>query len=112
MKYTLPMPPSVNAMYRRNPKGYGMYKTPEAKMWIAECLRHIRRKNPLKGKIDVSVEFYFQREADIDNRLKPLLDLLQEANVVENDKQVYSLVVTKFFDKVKPRVELVVQENN
>lgn len=106
------MPPSVNAMYRRNPHGFGMYKTPEAKAWITECLNHIGRKTPLKGKIDVSVEFYFARESDIDNRLKPLLDLLQEANVVENDKQVYSLVVTKYFDKVKPRVELVVQENN
>lgn len=112
MKYTLPMPPSVNAMYRRNPRGFGMYKTPEAKAWITECLSHIRRKNPLKGKIDVSAEFYFARESDIDNRLKPLLDLLQEANVVENDKQVYSLVVTKLFDKVNPRVELVVVENN
>lgn len=112
MKYTLPMPPTSNLMYRRNPRGYGLYKTPEAKMWIAECLRHIRRKNPLKGKVDVSVELYFKIEADIDNRLKPLLDLLQEANVVENDKQIYSLVVTKFFDKKNPRVELVVQENN
>ena len=112
MKYILPMPPSVNAMYRRNPRGFGMYKTPEAKMWIENCKHKIRRKNPLKGKIDLSVQFYFAREADIDNRLKPLLDLLQEVHIVENDKQVYSLVVTKDFDKQNPRVELEVMENN
>ena len=112
MRYILPMPPSVNAMYRRNPKGYGMYKTPEAKMWTAECMRHIRRKNPLKGKVDVSIEFYFKRERDIDNSVKAALDLMQQANVIENDSQVYSLLVTKDFDKANPRVELEVQEND
>ena len=112
MRYILPMPPSVNAMYRRNPKGYGMYKTPEAKMWTAECMRHIRRKNPLKGKVDVSVNLYLLRERDIDNSLKAILDLLQEANIVVNDSQVYSLLVTKDFDKANPRVELEVQEND
>ena len=112
MKYTLSMPPSVNAMYRRNPKGYGMYKTPEAKMWINECLRHIRRKNPLKGKVDVSIEFYFKRERDIDNSIKAALDLMQQANVIENDSQVYSLLITKGFDKDNPRMEISIEENN
>lgn len=106
------MPPSVNQMYRRNPKGHGMYKTPEAKVWIQKCLSIIKKKNPLKGKVDVGIELYFQREADIDNRIKPILDLLQEAKILDNDKQVYSLVVNKYFDKNDPRVELNIQENN
>ena len=81
-------------------------------MWTSECMRHIRRKNPLKGKVDVSVNLYLLRERDIDNSLKAILDLLQEANIVVDDKQVYSLLVTKDFDKTNPRVELDVQENN
>lgn len=112
MRYTLPMPPSVNAMYRRNPKGYGMYKTPEAKMWIQECLHIIRRKNPLKGNIDLDIRLFFKRDADIDNRLKPLFDVLQDANVIVNDIQVQSMVVTKYSDKANPRVEIEIRENN
>lgn len=81
-------------------------------MWINECLRHIRRKNPLKGKVDVSIEFYFKRERDIDNSVKAALDLMQQANVIENDSQVYSLLITKGFDKDNPRMEISIEENN
>ena len=112
MKYTLPMPPTSNLMYRRNPRGYGLYKTAEAKMWVQQCLRIIRRKNPLKGSIDLDITLYFKRDADIDNRLKPLFDVLQDANVIVNDIQIQSMVVTKLFDKTNPRVEIEVRENN
>jgi Holliday junction resolvase RusA-like endonuclease len=112
MKYTLPMPPTANLMYRRNPRGYGLYKTAEAKMWVQQCLKIIRRKNPLKGNIDLDIQLYFKRDADIDNRLKQLFDVLQDANVIVNDIQVQSLVVTKFQDKQNPRVEIEIRENS
>lgn len=112
MKYKLPMPPSVNAMYRRSRGSFGMYKTAEAKAWVEDCRRVIRRKNPLKGRVDVSVNFYFERECDLDNRFKALFDVLQETNVIENDRQIYSIVATKDFDRKNPRVEIEVMEND
>lgn len=113
MKVTLPIPPSVNAMYRRTHASFGMYKTAEAKAWIKECATILRknRSKIIKGKVDVDAHFFFERESDLDNRLKALLDLLQECLVIQNDKQVYSILATKDFDKKNPRVEVVLREN-
>lgn len=108
------MPPSINRLYRRNPNGYGMYKTAEAKLWLLECNKLIRQqglKNVMKGKVDITAWFYFEREADLDNRLKSLLDCMQENLVIENDKQIYSINAIKGFDKKNPRVEIDIREN-
>lgn len=109
IKFTLPMSPSVNAMYRHH--GHITYKTAEAKMWIKSCEKCIGRHKTIRGHVDVELRFFLQREADLDNRIKSLLDVLQEYKVIENDKQVYSILATKDFDKKQPRVEVRVIEN-
>lgn len=106
MNYTLPMSPSVNAMYRRSPGTYGMYKTMEAKKWISQCLKIIGEAKTLSEDVGVEVEFYFKRECDLDNRLKSLMDILQESKVIEDDKQVYRIIAKKAFDKKNPRIEV------
>ena|SRR3990167_2482946 len=102
---TLPVPPSVNAMYRRR-GGYGMYKTEEANEWVNKCLRKIKKVEPFVREVEVSMYFFFKRETDLDNRIKALLDILQESGVIKNDKQVHSLLAFKEFDKDNPRVEV------
>ena len=112
IEVTLPLPPSVNAMYKRG-RGYGLYKSKEAKEWVTECL-WLLKKNRKKfgGKVDVEIHFFFKRDSDIDNRIKPLLDLFQEAGVYKNDKQVYSIYVGKNLHKdEEPRVEVTIYEN-
>ena len=113
MKFTLPIPPSINAMYRRKTYGYGLYKTAEARLWIVEAKKIILkdRKKTILGKVDIDAFFYFARDRDIDSSLKSLLDVLQEAKVYKNDSQVYSLLVQKQKDKDNPRVELEILEN-
>lgn len=106
MNYTLPMSPSVNAMYRRSPGTYGMYKTMEAKKWIKECLKIIDNVIPLVGEVGVDIDFFFKRECDLDNRLKSLIDVIQEAGIIENDSQVYRIVAKKAFDRENPRIEV------
>lgn len=110
MKLTLPMSPSVNEMYRHH--GHITYKTKVAKDWIKVCLKSIRKRRTITGHVDISAYFYFKRDRDIDNGLKALLDVLQEAKVIANDSQVYSLVCTKDFDKENPRVEVTVLAND
>lgn len=110
MKLTLPIPPSVNQMYRHH--GHITYKTKVAKDWIKLCLASIKTRKTIKGHVDLSVNFYFKRDRDIDNSLKALLDVLQESKMIENDSQVYSLLATKDFDKDNPRVEVCLVENN
>ena len=100
------MSPSVNAMYRRSPGTYGMYKTIEAKNWIKGCLKIIDKTIPLVGEVAVDIEFFFKRESDLDNRLKALLDVIQEAGIIENDSQVYRIIAKKAFDKSNPRIEV------
>ena len=110
MKYVLPMSPSVNAMYRRCPGSYGMYKTIDAKKWISECKKIIGLAKTLSGEVGVDVEFYFKRESDTDNRLKALMDVLQDSKVIEDDKQVYRIVAKKAFDKQNPRIVVSVEK--
>jgi Holliday junction resolvase RusA-like endonuclease len=109
MRLVLPIPPSVNEMYRHH--GHITYKTKIAKDWIKGCLKLVKVKKPYKRSVDLSVHFYFKRDRDIDNSLKALLDLVQKAGIIENDSQVYSMVVTKDFDKLEPRVEIEIMEN-
>jgi crossover junction endodeoxyribonuclease RusA len=110
MNLVLPLPPSVNALYRHH--GHITYKTKVAKDWIKECLKLVKVKKPMQGRVDLSVNLYLKRDRDIDNSLKCLLDLIQEAKIIENDSQIYSLLVIKDFDKLQPRVELCIEENN
>lgn len=115
ISFTLSVPPSVNAMYRRNPHSYGLYKTNEAKAWINESLIRMRLqrvpKRHFKNGVDLTFNFYFNRDRDIDSGEKALLDLLEEYGLVENDKYVRSKFTTKDQDKKNPRVEVEVVDN-
>jgi Holliday junction resolvase RusA-like endonuclease len=53
--------------------------------------------NCLKVKINppYRVEIIVRAYQDIDNFIKPVLDSLQESGVIDNDKNVESLIVTK-----------------
>lgn len=109
--FELSIPPSVNAMYRRSRGSFGMFKTREAKDWIADSLKKIGKVKTIKGMVDVEAFFFFDRERDLDNNLKALMDVLQESKLIENDKQVYSILATKGFNKKNPHVEVVVRQN-
>ena len=102
-------------MYRRNPHSYGLYKTNEAKAWINESLIRMRLqrvpKRHFKNGVDLTFNFYFNRDRDIDSGEKALLDLLEEYGLVENDKYVRSKFTTKDQDKKNPRVEVEVVDN-
>jgi Holliday junction resolvase RusA-like endonuclease len=90
----LPRPPSVNRFMRKLGN-----KTPAVKAWTAEAdyqlyaARAARRGTPseivpIAGPYEV--EFIFKRpdnrKRDLDNMIKPLMDWLQRAGLVENDK--------------------------
>lgn len=59
----------------------------------------LKRKQPIKDDVEVAVDLYTCRKQDLDNILKPTLDLLQRAGVIEDDVQVTSMVLNKI--KVK-----------
>jgi len=112
MIYTLPMPPSINATYRSG-LGNRWYKAPSARSWESLAWGEIMASSRLKtilGGVSVEITMYCKRDRDIDNGIKIVLDLLEKAKVIKNDRQVVSLYVYKKHDPESPRCEVEVTE--
>ena len=108
---TLPLPPTINATYKRNSRSF--YTSNEAKQWKQDAYFLVKkqwRKKPLAGKLYLAIWWYLAHERDISSGLKILEDALQDAKVYLNDKQIYHEVLRKAFDKKNPRVEIEIEE--
>lgn len=108
---TLPLPPSANKIWRYIPRRPRPIKSTEYRRWISHCrdLLHtgpepvdIERercgRQPVRVEILAPVNF----ARDLDNLLKPLLDLLGDIGVVDNDSLV-SLIEAR---RVPPDTEI------
>lgn len=93
---TLPVPPSVNAAYRNrtsrdNPGARGRIKTPAYKAWEAEAHLEVMRQRPgrISGPVAIALKVARRSsQADIDNRIKPLVDFLVHASLIDDDRNV------------------------
>ncbi|MBX3533386.1 MAG: RusA family crossover junction endodeoxyribonuclease [Xanthobacteraceae bacterium] len=83
----LPVPPSLNNIYRN--AGKRRIKTKEYEAWCLECDWELARLKPPAfslGRVDVSIYLAMpRRPSDIDNRIKPLMDSLQRCEVIRGD---------------------------
>tara|TARA_R110000772_G_scaffold143235_1_gene252717 strand:- start:1525 stop:1890 length:366 start_codon:yes stop_codon:yes gene_type:complete len=71
------------------------FKTPAYKKYEKEMLRMLKPEDVPEGELAVMVEIGFANKAsDIDNPLKPLLDILSKKYGF-NDNKIYSLLVRK-----------------
>ena len=111
----LPIPPSANAYWRqrviklKNPSrkqllytgGYSAigYIAPEAQAYrdqVKEMITQLGfRMSSSALRVEIVVCFSDNRRQDIDNRVKPLIDALKEAGVMEDDTQVVELSVKR-----------------
>jgi crossover junction endodeoxyribonuclease RusA len=95
---TLPYPISVNAMYR-NVQGKGRAKTERYKTWLQAAGWSLRAAKPkrLEGPFIFEMNLYTadQRRRDVDNTIKPILDLLVEHQLIEDDSKCVELHVRK-----------------
>lgn len=68
------------------------------------------KKKPIKGDVILDVTLYFgtKRRADIDNFNKLMFDSLTGV-VFEDDSQVQEMTIRKKYDKMSPRIELIVK---
>ena len=111
IKLVLPMPPSINATYKRGKNSF--YKSKEAKAWEEEAgwaLKKQWKRKPLEHRIGLQIDWYFKKERDISSGLKILEDLLQRQGVYINDSQIVMEFIRKEFDKDNPRVEILMAE--
>ena len=93
-------PLSVNQAWR----GGRRFKTKEYEDYKTE-LDHLIKSPilPLKGELKLEVEFGLTQKtfnrSDLDNLLKPLIDLLQDKGFFENDKQIFKITAEKLISE-------------
>jgi Holliday junction resolvase RusA-like endonuclease len=113
MKATLPKPPSINHIYGYTcQKGFARsYITKEGREWFEEAgyklKAQIRKKKPIEVPCEIWINLYTCRTQDVDNVLKPILDLLQKQGIVKNDSLFYKLDIEKHkVKKDEERIEI------
>lgn len=89
VEFSVPYPPSVNRIWRQG-KGR-VHKAKEYTDWIALAAWEIRAQlGPKKVitqpfKLELRVNRPDKRKRDLDNLLKPILDLIAHYGLIEND---------------------------
>lgn len=99
----LPFPPTVNSMFR-NVAGAGRVRAREYVTWSREAgiLLNTQRPCRIDGPVSIRIDLcpHDQRRFDIDNRVKPVLDLLVEHRVIPDDTDniVRRITVERVYD--------------
>tara|TARA_R110002051_G_scaffold34736_2_gene77140 strand:- start:1766 stop:2122 length:357 start_codon:yes stop_codon:yes gene_type:complete len=113
----LPMPPSANVMWRSDFVRKRVIVSRAGRIFRDECAPILAKyRQPIEGALSVTACFYFKSakvRVDLDNRIKPLLDVCQVTQygcgLYLDDSQITAIHAYKFFDKENPRVEVTVE---
>jgi Holliday junction resolvase RusA-like endonuclease len=111
MKFTLPLPPPLNACYgsavSRNGRPYP-YKRNIAKTWQRDAIyliiSQVGKITESTLPVSVDIKLYVTRNRDIDSSHKLLLDTLQMSHLIKNDMQIIHLCTDKVYPSKEPRV--------
>lgn len=101
MKFVVTKPPTTNHIYGFTSRGgfARSYITKEGKIWFTENEASLRKvwhgKKSIETPLEVWIVLYTSRDRDIDGSLKPVLDVLQHAEIIKNDSQIYKMDVEK-----------------
>ena len=73
------------------------FKTKEYDSWIELGLYLLPKVKMHKGEISIRLSFFVKnaKRSDLDNMIKPTLDLLVKGGWIEDDRFIYNLVATK-----------------
>lgn len=85
------------------------FKTKDYKEWQKEFTYLVGKQTPLKGAIEITLEFYIKNDkmSDIDNFLKTLLDTLKDTNIIEDDRKIQEIHAYKYHsEKEKIRITI------
>ena len=111
--FELPSPPSVNDLWTAVKSRFVLSK--KYKEWIRDANAHLllqsRPRDPLSGEMSVDIRLPKSRKKDVDNCSKAALDLLQNAKVIGNDRDVDKVTIYRSNDQAdglcKIRIEVL-----
>ncbi len=109
MILTLPMPPSVNGLYR-NVAGRGRVPTGLYMRWkdAADASLWTQRRTPIKGPVVVTITLQERGRYDCDNKIKAVQDFLVRHGLIDgDDMKVVRKVIAQVGDVQGCRVEVV-----
>lgn len=91
--------------------GNGKIYTPNnIKRWVKDSiwlLKPVMRKHKMiTEKCQLEAQFYIKHDKDIDNMLGSLMDLLQGAGLLKNDRLVVEVLAKKHKVKINPHVQV------
>lgn len=90
MKIVLPLPPSVNVLFRNVPR-VGRVKTAKYKHWRMNAdtyfMSQRREIEPVSGPYRVLMRVPMKMRGDVDNRLKGPLDWLASRELTPDDRK-------------------------
>jgi Holliday junction resolvase RusA-like endonuclease len=98
ISFTLPVPPSANALFTYRAGSRQRIKTDAYRLWIIAAGWAISRASTgilLYAPAAVEITLPFNRQRDIDNAIKPLLDLLVRHLIVKDDRWIDDLRVRR-----------------
>lgn len=81
------------------------------KSFIQQCKTYKNKRISSRFRLFVRV-YHSSERFDLDNSLKTLLDCLQMAGAIEDDKLCFQIEAEKRIDKYHPRVEFALLEVN
>lgn len=91
----LPFPPSVNNMFINGKAGKGRFLAPRYRAWKTEAgyLARSQSKEHIAGPFAVQINAVRpdKRRRDIDNCIKPIVDLLVSLGFVEDDSEMQTI---------------------
>lgn len=113
----LPLPPSVNAMYR-NVAGKGRVKTGAYKSWARAASSYAWRQKPIGGfpryesDFEVAICVPAKMRGDVDNRAKATLDILKTWGIISDDRHAVAVSVRRVLDMPAEECRVVVRPSS
>lgn len=96
--FALPLPPSQNNMFINGKAGKGRFISPLYKAWKNEASirAYMQNKSRIEGCFAVQINAVRpdRRKRDIDNLIKPLVDLLVSQGFVGDDSEMQQVTAT------------------
>ncbi len=99
----LPLPDSANRIWRTTRTGR-TYLSPQYKDWRKAATTSLWVQKPaggfpyFAGAFNAQITVALKMRGDIDNRIKPLLDFLAGAGIIENDKHAHGASIARSAD--------------